>query len=71
MTRRQFIERAVRDAERFLGIPAGWWGKYHDVTNGGVRVHFTSHRFWRVSIRGRKVSDHDSRAFAIRKAARL
>lgn len=70
MTRQAFIERAIRDAERRLGVPSGWWGTWRHVTNGWTRVRNTG-RVWRISAGGRKVSDHDSRSNAIRKAVRL
>ena len=39
MTREKFIDSAVREAERKLGVPAGWWGTYRDVRGpGGRRV---------------------------------
>lgn len=50
MTRKEFEAKAVRDAERKLGVPPGWWGTYTGVTNGCVRVMFSSHsRAWVVS----------------------
>ena len=70
MTRREFEARAIRNAERYLGVPAGWWGTWRDVTDGVARVRFTG-RAWRLWRRGKKVSDHDSRSGAIRKAGAL
>lgn len=70
MTRKQFIDKATRGAERSLGVPAGWWGTYQDVTNGVVRVTFTK-RWWRISRTGVTVSRHDSRSFAISKARKV
>lgn len=69
MTREKFIDSAVREAERKLGVPAGWWGTYRDVRGpGGRRVYFGNG--WAVSIRGKVISRHDSRAGAIAKARR-
>ena len=72
MTRKQFEERAIRSKEQLLGIPCGWWGTYNDVTDGSRRVHRSrGGGTWIVSLDGKIVSRHDSRCFAIRKAARL
>lgn len=72
MTRQQFIARAVRTAERNLGIPQGWWGTWRDFTNGTVRVRLRGSWEWRVTwCSGTEISRHDSRAGAIRKAAKL
>jgi len=70
MTREQFIARAVRAMERSVGAPAGWWGTWRDVTNGTARVLFSSGA-WTVSLRGKRVSRHDSRAHALAKARKL
>lgn len=70
MTRKQFEESAIRSKEKDLRIPRGWWGTYRDVTDGVRRVRFSS-GVWIVSLRGKIASRHDSRSFAIRKAARL
>lgn len=70
MTRKQFVEIATMAAERHIEVPTGWWGKWRDVTNGVVRVTFTG-SCWRVSRKGVAISRHDSRNFAIRKAAKL
>lgn len=70
MTRAQFIVKATREAERNLRIPPGWWGTWNDVTNGAARVKFSG-SCWTVSIRGKRISRHDSRAFAISKARAL
>jgi len=70
MTKKQFVDRAVRAAERELRVPPGWWGTWRDVTDGESRVHFTG-RGWRVSRKGSGISDHDSREFAIRKATKM
>ena len=71
MTRGQFEERAIRQAEKRLGIPAGWWGTYSDVW-GPAGEHVYLNRFiWAVSLHGRLVSRHDSRAYAIAKARKV
>ena len=74
MTRKKFIDSAVREAERKLGVPAGWWGTYRDVRGpGGRRVYFGSAngcRGWIVSINGKPITAHDSRSGAIAKARR-
>jgi hypothetical protein len=75
MTREQFIERATRAAERSIAAPPGWWGTWRDVRGpDGQRVHFST-GVWQiarasVSRPGKwiRISRHDSRAFAIRKA---
>jgi hypothetical protein len=71
MTRKQFIERALRIIERSLLIPRGWWGTWRDVTNGSVRVRYSGGGIWTLSVRGKRVSRHDSRAGAISKARKL
>ena len=74
MTRKQFVARAVKEAERRLGVPPGWWGTYDDVRGpGGVRVRLINRRSgrWTVRVGKRLVSKHDSRAFAIKKARGL
>ena len=72
MTRQQFIDKATRVAERDLGIPAGWWGTWRDVYGpGGIRVSFMASGGWHLTQRGKSVSKHDSRAFAITKARKL
>lgn len=74
MTRKQFVARAVKEAERRMGVPPGWWGTYDDVRGPcGVRVKLIDRRSggWSVRVGKRLVSKHDSRAFAIKKARRL
>jgi hypothetical protein len=70
MTRKQFEAKVIRNAERLLRVPAGWWGTWLDVTNGTVRVRFSSSG-WTVSVRGKRVSRHGSRASAVSKASTL
>lgn len=71
MTRQQFIDKAVRAAERKLIIPSGWWGTWSDAHGpAGQRVRFSG-LCWVVSSAGGIISRHDSRAGAIRKAKRL
>jgi hypothetical protein len=70
-TREQFVARAVKDYERRLGIPEGWWGDYQNIQSpGGVTVRFTG-ACWVVRSGGALVSKHDSREGAIRKARAL
>lgn len=74
MTREQFIERAIRTAERAQALPRGWWGTWRDATNGRVRVKF-ARRCWHVTLVGALgtstiLSKHDSREGALRKALR-
>lgn len=75
MTRQQFIDRATRDAERALHVPPGWWGTYRDVRGpDDQRVHFSGGAWTvaraSVSKSGSwlRISRHDSRTFALRKA---
>lgn len=69
-TRAEFIAKSIREGERRLGVPPGWWGVYDDVRGpGGQRVHLVG-TTWVVSRRGCQVSAHDSRASAIVKARR-
>jgi hypothetical protein len=70
MTREEFCVKAIRDAEKGLYLPPGWWGKYVDVHGPhGLRVRFSS--CWVLSRDGKVVSKHDSRAVAIAKARKL
>jgi hypothetical protein len=72
MTRQQFIDRAVRKAERENQIPKGWWGGWREITNGSTVVRFIPSSWcWVIKKDGRQVSKHDSRTFAIAKARRL
>jgi hypothetical protein len=73
-TRKDFERKAIREAERKLGVPAGWWGDYQHVRGPrGVAVRFAASRggHWILRQRGAIVSRHDSRAVAIRKGAKL
>lgn len=70
MTRAQFEAKAVRDMERAIRVPPGWWGTWNDVTNGTVRVRFSG-TCWTISVRGKRVSRHDSRSSAVSKARKL
>jgi len=68
VTRKQFEQRAVREAERGIGVPADWWGTWKDVRGpNGERVRFSG-RCWTVSLDGQRISQHDSRAYAMRRA---
>lgn len=71
MTRDEFIARAVKSAERDLGVPAGWWGTWRDITNGIARVRFASGKVWEVSLDGKRISLHARREGAIRQASKL
>jgi hypothetical protein len=67
----KFVARAVREGERQIGVPPGWCGRYTDVRGpNGARVFFSSGG-WTVTLRGVRVSRHDSRPNAIKKASRL
>ena len=71
MTRVEFIARAIKEAERAIGFPSGWWGRWRDATNGTGRVHWSG-RVWFISWRsGKRISRHDSKVSAIRKASKL
>lgn len=72
MTYEQFVARAVREAELKIRAPAGWWGNWRDIASadGRVRVLFSASE-WRIRLDDKLVSKHDSRDFAIRKAAKL
>jgi hypothetical protein len=67
-SREEFEARAIRDAEKAIYAPPGWWGGWRDVHGpSGERVRFTGSA-WVFSVEGTTVSRHDSRAFAIGKA---
>ena len=68
MTRRQFESKAVREAERLLGIPPGWWGTWGNIYGpGGRRVRFSG-RWWTVRVGKTLVGKYSGRSFAISKA---
>jgi hypothetical protein len=74
MTRDEFERQAIREAERRLGVPAGWWGDYRHVRGPrGIEIRFVRSRggHWVLRQRGEIVSRHDWRAGAIRKAVKL
>lgn len=71
MTREQFEQRAIRNAELRLYLPRGWWGNWGDVRGpDGERVRNSGSR-WIASRDGKQRSVHDSRDAAIRKAQKL
>lgn len=71
MTRAEFVDRAVRAAEKALHVPPGWWGTYSDVHGpGAVRVRWSG-QCWAVRHDGVLVSRHDSRSYAITAARRI
>lgn len=75
MTRKEFearaIHNAIRNAERRIRVPPGWWGTWYDVRGpGGWRVRWSRDR-WIVSRDGKCRSPVNKRDDAIRKARRL
>ena len=71
MTRKQFVEQAVREHERRNSLPEGWWGSWRSIYGpNGQAVRFSGHA-WIVRLRGVLVSRHDSRDWAIAKARKL
>lgn len=78
MTKEDFDAKALRAAERAIGVPPGWWGTWRDVRGPlGQRVYFSSGAWVvarsSISFPGRwlRRSRHDSRSFAIGKARKL
>lgn len=72
MTRKDFETKAIREAEKKLGVPAGWWGTYRHVHGpNGAEVKFAQNGAWTLRQNGAIVSKHDSRAFAINKGKKL
>ena len=70
LARMKFASRVARDAERALGAPPYWWGTWRDLRGpGGERVFFSSGA-WTAVMRDGSKSRHESRKYAIRKAAR-
>jgi hypothetical protein len=68
----EFEKRAIRKAQRSLGIPDGWWGTREIVEGpGGVRVSWTRNGVWIIRVYGKIISKHNSRSFAIAKAKKL
>lgn len=70
MTLREFERKAIKAARTRLEIPNGWWGEWSDITNGVVRVKRNG-LVWTIVRRGKVISRHDSRTFAIAKARRI
>lgn len=72
MTRKDFETKAIREAEKKLGVPAGWWGTWRHVRGpNGAEVKFAASGAWVLRQSGAIVSKHDSRAFAIGKGKNL
>lgn len=73
MTRKEWEKAVLRREEKYLGLPPGWWGGYHEIESPrGVRVRWTGGLCWIVrDSSGKIVSKHDSRAAALRKAKTL
>ena len=71
-SRREFVAKSVRAAERRLGVPAGWWGTWKHVRSpyGNVEVKFSG-GCWTIRHRDKTVSCLISRSFAIKKAVKL
>ena len=69
-TRQDFIERAIRDAERRFALPRDWWGTWteiHAPLPSKVVLRWSA-RCWVLRDGSGGVSRHDSRANAIAKA---
>lgn len=67
----KFVAKTVREAERKLQVPAGWWGTWRRVRGpNGAEVVFTG-KCWVLRHKGALVSKHDSRSFAIAKGRKL
>ena len=80
VTREQFIARAVKDAERTIDAPPGWWGIWRDMRgpNGervrfapGVRPHGALNDAWTATNRDGSKSRHGSRAAAVKAAVKI
>lgn len=72
MTRKEFEKKAIREAEKTLGVPEGWWGNWRHVQGPkGVEVKFLAGGGWALKQKGKIVSKHDSRSFAIGKGKKL
>ncbi len=72
MTRKAWETKALREAERKLGVPEGWWGTYVQIeTPHGIRVRFSG-RDWIVRNReGAVVTRRSTRTSAIAAAKKL
>lgn len=70
MTRKQFEAKAIREAERKIEAPPGWWGTWRDLHGpGGVRVRKAG-MSWTLRKNGRLILK-TSRAHAIREGQKL
>ena len=72
VNRKQFEAKAIREAERKLQVPPGWWGTWKEVHGpAGIVVRALPGYGWSLKQNGATVSKHDSRAFAIAKGRRI
>lgn len=72
MTRKQFEAKAIREAERKIEVPPGWWGTWREAHGPrGVLVRALRGHGWILRQHGAVISKHDSRAFAISKGKKL
>lgn len=70
MTRKQFEAKAIREAERKIGAPPGWWGTYRDLSGpGGVRVRKAS-MSWTLRKNGKFIAKGE-RGGMIRKGVEI
>jgi len=70
--RDEFVAVAVRDAEKRIGVPPGWCGTWFDVRGClGERVYWSNATSsWVFKHHGHKISSHNGRVLAIRKAVK-
>lgn len=68
MTKKEFEAKAVRDAEKRLEVPHGWWGTWKTIYGPhGERVT-CSRGVWIIRCGKLLIGRSDSRASAIRRA---
>lgn len=70
-SREEFEKKAIREAEKKLSLPPGWWGTWRRAFGpNGWEVKHIYGGGWSVRKNGVVVSKHDSRQYALKKATK-
>lgn len=69
LSRLDFTKKAVKEYEKKLGLPEGWWGDTwrHVYGPSGIAISFSG-QAWIFRVGKKLISRHDDRTSAIRKA---
>jgi hypothetical protein len=73
VTKKEFDAKAIRQAEKAIQVPPGWWGSWRDVHGPvGVRVKFSAHgNVWVLRLSNVLIGKFHSRGTAIAKGRKL